>query len=127
MFKYLFGNNTQLGEKEKKKKNTIGNKTKDEKFIMIRKELISELPKYENVEDIQKEEKLKRGKTFIDGRTEKERQNYIARHKVRENWNKSGIHTAGFWSRWILWNKPTLQESINDVEKRFNIKIINKT
>jgi hypothetical protein len=70
---------------------------------------------------------LKGGKTFIDGRTEKERQNYIARHKVRENWNKSGIHTAGFWSRWILWNKPTLQESINDVEKRFNIKIINKT
>jgi hypothetical protein len=69
----------------------------------------------------------KNGKTFIDGRTEKERLNYLARHRVRENWNKSGIHTAGFWSRWILWNKPTLQESINDVEKRFNIKIINKT
>lgn len=70
---------------------------------------------------------LKGGKTFIDGRTEKERQNYIARHKVRENWNKSGIHTSGFWSRWILWNEPTLQKSINDVEKRFNVKIINKT
>tara|TARA_R110002020_G_scaffold122660_5_gene278410 strand:+ start:744 stop:1043 length:300 start_codon:yes stop_codon:yes gene_type:complete len=70
---------------------------------------------------------LKGGKTFIDGRSEKERQNYIARHKVRENWNKSGIHTAGFWSYHLLWNKPTLQESINDVEKRFNIKIINKT
>ena len=59
MFKYLFGNSTKLGEKEKKKKNTIGSKTKDEKFIMIRKEL-SEIPKYENVEDIQREEKLKR-------------------------------------------------------------------
>mgnify|MGYP003111763150 CR=1 FL=1 len=60
MFKYLFGNNTQLGEKEKKKKNTIGNKTKDEKFVMVRKELISEIPKYENIEDIQTEEKFKR-------------------------------------------------------------------
>ena len=70
---------------------------------------------------------LKGGKTFIDGRTEKERQNYIARHKVRENWNKSGIHTAGFWAFHLLWNKPTLTESIKDVEKRFNIKIINKT
>jgi len=68
---------------------------------------------------------LKGGKTFIDGRTEKERQNYIARHKVRENWDN--IHTAGFWSRWLLWNKPTLTESIKDVEKKFNVKIINKT
>ena len=70
---------------------------------------------------------LKGGKTFIDGRTEKERQNYIARHKVRENWNKSGIHTAGFWAFHLLWNKRTLTESIKDVEKKFNVKIINKT
>ena len=70
---------------------------------------------------------LKGGKTFIDSRTEKERQNYIARHKVRENWNKSGIHTAGFRAFHLLWNKPTLTESIKDVEKKFNIKIINKT
>jgi len=70
---------------------------------------------------------LKGGKTFIDGRTEKERQNYIARHRVRENWNKSGLHTAGFWAFHLLWNKPTLQKSINDVEKKFNVRIINKT
>jgi hypothetical protein len=68
---------------------------------------------------------LKDGKTFIDGRTEKERQNYIARHKVNENWEKSGIHTSGFWSRWVLWNKPTIEQSIKDIEKRFNIKIQN--
>ena len=68
---------------------------------------------------------LKDGKTFIDGRTEKERLNYLARHKVNENWEKSGIHTAGFWSRWVLWNKPTLKDSIKDTEKRFGIKIQN--
>ena len=48
---------------------------------------------------------------------------YISRHKAKENWNKSGINTAGFWSRWILWNKPGLKTSIKDTEKRFKIKI----
>ena len=51
---------------------------------------------------------------------------YIARHKVRENWSKSGILTSGFWSRWLLWNKKTLNESIKDTEKKFNIKIVSK-
>lgn len=51
---------------------------------------------------------------------------YIDRHKKRENWNKSGIETAGFWSRWILWNEPTLKDSISKTEKKFNIKIIKK-
>jgi hypothetical protein len=48
---------------------------------------------------------------------------YIARHKVNENWTKSGLRTAGFLSRWILWNKPTILASIKDVEDGFNIKI----
>jgi hypothetical protein len=52
---------------------------------------------------------------------------YENRHKKRENWKKSGIKTAGFWSKWILWNKPSLNRSIKDTEERFNIKIINKT
>tara|TARA_R110000850_G_scaffold234095_5_gene359099 strand:- start:2438 stop:2728 length:291 start_codon:yes stop_codon:yes gene_type:complete len=48
---------------------------------------------------------------------------YIVRHTKRENWNKSGIKTAGFWSRWLLWNKKTLKGSIKDTEKRFDITI----
>jgi hypothetical protein len=48
---------------------------------------------------------------------------YISRHKNNENWGKSGIGTAGFWSRWLLWNKSSLSASIKDTEKRFNIKI----
>lgn len=48
---------------------------------------------------------------------------YETRHKKRENWTKTGIKTAGFWSKWILWNKPSLIASIRDTEKRFNIKI----
>lgn len=48
---------------------------------------------------------------------------YISRHRARENWRKSGVTTAGFWSRWLLWNKPSLAASISDIEKRFNIDI----
>jgi hypothetical protein len=56
---------------------------------------------------------------------DKERMNrYTNRHKSRENWTKTGINTAGFWSKWILWNKPNLLSSIKDTEKKFNIKII---
>ena len=49
---------------------------------------------------------------------------YNKRHKPRENWTKSGIKTAGFWAKWILWNKPTLSGSINHTASKFKIKII---
>jgi hypothetical protein len=46
---------------------------------------------------------------------------YIKRHQDRENWSKSGIDTAGFWSRWLLWNKPTIKSSYNDIKYKFNL------
>lgn len=49
---------------------------------------------------------------------------YLRRHKHRENWGKSGIATRGFWSRWLLWNKPTKAESVRDIEQRFHITIL---
>lgn len=48
---------------------------------------------------------------------------YIQRHKWNEDWSINGIHTPGFWSRWILWNKKGLMPSIKDTEERFNIDI----
>lgn len=51
------------------------------------------------------------------------RERYINRHKNKENWSKTGIKTAGFWSRWILWNKPTVLSSIKDIEKKFKVRI----
>ncbi len=47
---------------------------------------------------------------------------YIARHKKNENWNNIG--SAGYWSKNLLWNLPSLFDSIRDTEKKFNIKII---
>ena len=49
--------------------------------------------------------------------------NYLSRHKTNENWSVTGIKSAGFYSRWILWNKTTLDNSIRDVNQRFNIDI----
>ena len=47
---------------------------------------------------------------------------YIDRHKKNENWND--YKTAGFYARHILWNKPTIQESIKDTNNKFkNIHI----
>jgi hypothetical protein len=51
------------------------------------------------------------------------KENYISRHKKRENWTKSGIETAGFWSLNLLWNKPTISQSIKDIQSKFNVKI----
>jgi len=48
---------------------------------------------------------------------------YNIRHKTRENWTKSGILTAGFWSKWILWSKPSLKDAKSYTEKKFNITI----
>lgn len=51
------------------------------------------------------------------------RQAYINRHMAREDWTKSGIRTAGFWAKHLLWNKPTLEQSILDTKKRFNLNL----
>lgn len=54
---------------------------------------------------------------------------YIIRHggksiksttSTKENWEKNGYKTAGFWSRWLTWNKPTIQASVRDINKRFD-------
>ena len=58
---------------------------------------------------------------FLMTGDETKRQNYIKRHQVSENWND--ITTAGYWSRWILWNKRTLYESMKDIESKNDVKI----
>ena len=47
--------------------------------------------------------------------------------KRSSNQPQDNIHSPAFWALNLLWNKPTLEQSIKDVEKRFKIKIINKT
>ena len=47
--------------------------------------------------------------------------NYIARHRPTEDWTKTGLYTAGFWSKHLLWNEPTLQKSASDLARRFGL------
>ena len=45
------------------------------------------------------------------------KQRYINRHKKAENWNDP--KSAGFYAKWVLWNKPSLRASVADINKRF--------
>jgi len=56
---------------------------------------------------------------FTHHKNEERKNRYILRHQKNEEWGKSGIDTAGFWSRWLLWNKPTIRESYEDIKNRF--------
>tara|TARA_R110002012_G_scaffold64557_1_gene169688 strand:- start:1616 stop:1939 length:324 start_codon:yes stop_codon:yes gene_type:complete len=47
------------------------------------------------------------------------RSSYIRRHEKKENWNNP--LTAGALSRFILWNKKTLNSSIRDFKKKFKV------
>ena len=67
----------------------------------------------------------KNGKTFIDGRTEKEKKAWEARHSKNKNWDS--IHSAIYHSRMLLWSEPTLTQAIKLYEKKNDIKLVNKT
>ena len=51
---------------------------------------------------------------------------YIDRHKDNEDLTKPGATSAGFYNNHVLWNKPTLKASIDNINKRFenlNVKM----
>lgn len=61
---------------------------------------------------------------YTKHKDEERKKSYLDRHEKNEKWAKDGIDTAGFWSRWLLWNKPSIRESIEDIESRFGIDVI---
>ena len=58
----------------------------------------------------------KGGSTFIDHKDSQTKQNWMKRHRVREDWNK--FDSAGALSKHVLWNKETLNASIRDLNTR---------
>ena len=44
---------------------------------------------------------------------------YLKRHSKHENWNKPD--SAGALSRWILWNKPTVESGIKSYKNKFGL------
>lgn len=64
-------------------------------------------------------------------KADKQKELYIKRHnpdnenqKKKQDWSKEGNMTAGFWSRWLLWNLPTLRESVNNVKGQFDLPVV---
>ena len=52
----------------------------------------------------------------------KKRENYIKRHE-KEDWSINNLESAAFMSRWILWEKPSIQEAIRNLNKLYkNVK-----
>jgi hypothetical protein len=49
------------------------------------------------------------------------KERYLERHAKNEHWED--VLTAGCWSRWLLWNKPSLRASARDMERRFGLRI----
>ncbi len=49
---------------------------------------------------------------------------YLARHRSRENWTRSGRYSAGFWSRRILWSEPSFQAALRKTQRVLGRKII---
>ena len=57
---------------------------------------------------------------YTKHKDEERKKKYLERHKKNEDWNN--YKTAGSLSKHILWNKPTIEASIKDYKKKFNLK-----
>ena len=53
---------------------------------------------------------------------EDRKKRYILRHAKNEDW--ANPQTAGYWSRWVLWHKPTISEAIQSLKQK-GIYVIN--
>ena len=62
---------------------------------------------------------------FTQHKDSERKQRYINRHRKNEDWNN--IETAGFYAKHVLWSKPTIKQSIADLNKKYSkIKFILK-
>jgi hypothetical protein len=59
--------------------------------------------------------------TFPAEERDKKKEAYLKRHAKNENWND--VLTAGYWSRWVSWNLPTVGASLNYIIKRDKLNL----
>lgn len=48
---------------------------------------------------------------------EQRKDRYIQRHRANEDWTDPT--SAGFYSRWVTWEKPTLRSAAANINKKF--------
>ena len=58
---------------------------------------------------------------FTINKDVKRKINYLKRHAKRENWNDP--YSAGFWSRWLLWEEDNIPDAIRKIKYMFDIDI----
>ena len=58
--------------------------------------------------------------TFLDHKDNKKKDAYLARHRVNDKFDKDPT-SAHALSKFLLWNKKTLSESIADFKKKFKL------
>ena len=56
---------------------------------------------------------------YTQHKDSKRKENYISRHAKNEDWSKSNIASAGFMSRHILWEKDTINKSIQNLNSKY--------
>lgn len=57
---------------------------------------------------------------FTDkNKSAKSKARYLARHERNQDWSLNGLETAGFWSRYLLWNQRSIAASVRDLNRRF--------
>lgn len=57
---------------------------------------------------------------YTTHRDDARKKRYLDRHRRNEDWKDPT--SAGALSRWILWNKKTQKESIDDFRRRFRLR-----
>ena len=63
---------------------------------------------------------------FSDPQRVHERMSKVTKSKL-EDWEISGLKTAGFWSRWLLWSEPSLGDAMKHMKTRFGLDISKST
>lgn len=61
----------------------------------------------------------KDSQTFAEGADDLKRQNYVKRHKVREDFNNP--FSAGSLAYHILWTERSIQKAIQDYKNKFDL------
>ena len=76
------------------------------------KKFVVEMPEYGHMHHFGDS----RYEDFTTHGNDKRKSSYLARH-WKENWTKANIHSPAFWSRHLLWNKPSIKASIRTLKE----------
>lgn len=92
--------------------------------IVVSKKYESDNKKYDAIVDDGKNIKVvsfgdNRFEDFTIHKDEERKQRYISRRANQEKKYYNDPYAPAFYAMHLLWNKPTIQKSIDDINKRF--------